>query len=602
MKNVDLQEFLLHGHRKRNFDKEVWVPLRAHFGQRTGEYGSEGYLSDFFGAGSVAVPLSDLAVARSSLDWHNNGLARDHKGYIQDGIYYPAEVYEGNGFRGVNLVIAQEPSHNEPAVWYLNPDLITTLNLRREGNKWLAADEGFTEVVRYFEDAEGKPQRIEMRADFLKDYLCARELALCISTYAERDVIVSDIDGTDWTVFGTPDLASRIEELRSEKPVQSEWHQRLTDGRWEGRAIPIHEGGHSFGSGFAVFHVGRRPLELEPSIPEIAPSDEMITSKREGQFRGRLLYRVTGEVWRDQWVQPAAISVRVRGDEPPPTCFFIVDAAGTRTPSERLRGGGRWLWFNPAVINASLPYRGASLSWYTRDTGRIEMAKNRGVHFGVNNLGLINVYAKDVAFMPVWQQTVWSGFNVAPDGGVSKELLASQAEGEPSETLAPEPFLLAAREELDKAMQLKFGRRAFRGHSSVASIAAQCHRFRALDKNGLLELAKDLARITVDDIDLKGLQEIIPLLPNEKRGSLKSLERIVAKLTDDSIAATKMSALFHIYDLRLADAHLASSEADATLQKLGLDMNLPAVIQGRDMLVSLVDAIYGLVALIKGTC
>ena len=130
----------------------------------------------------------------------------------------------------------------------------------------------------------------------------------------------------------------------------------------------------------------------------------------------------------------------------------------------------------------------------------------------------------------------------------------------------------------------------------------ETNRFRALDKNGLFELAKDLARITVDDIDLKGLQEIIPLLPNENRGSLKSLERIVAKLTDDSIAATKMSALFHIYDLRLADAHLASSEADATLQKLGLDMNLPAVIQGRDMLVSLVDAIYGLVAVIKGTC
>jgi hypothetical protein len=545
--------------------------------------------------------LNDLAAARSSLDWHNNGLARSHKGYIQDGIYYSAEVHEGNGFRGVNLVIAQEPSHDEPAVWYINPDLITTLNLRREGNKWLAANEGFTEVVRYFEDANGKPLRIEMRADFLKDYLCARELALCISTYAERDVIVSDIDGTDWTVFGPPDLASRIEELRDDKPMRRGWDQELTDGKWEGRVIPIHDGGHPFGSGFTVLHVGRRPLEPEPSIPEIAPSDEMITSRREGHFRGRLLYRVAGEVWRNQWVQPAAISVRVRGDDPPSTCFFIVDAAGTRTPSEQLRGGGRWLWFNPAVINASLPYRGASLSWYTQDTGLIEMAKNRGIHFGVNSLGLINVYAKDVAFMPVWQQTVWSGFNVAPDGGVSRELLASQAEGEPSETLAPESFLLTAREELDKAMQSKFGCRAFRGHSGVAAIAAQCHRFRALDKSGLLELAKDLARIIVDDIDLKGLQEIIPLLPNEKRGSLKSLERIVAKLTDDSIAATKLSALFHVYDLRLADAHLASSETDATLRKLGLDTNLPVVIQGRDMLASLVDTLYGIIEVIKGT-
>jgi hypothetical protein len=150
---MDLGEFLLHGHRKRDFNKEVWVPLRAHSGQRTGEFGSEGYVSDFFGAGSVAVPLNDIAAASESLSWYNNGIAHDHKGYIQDKVYYPADVYEGDGFRGVNLVIAQEPTHGEPAVWYLNPDLFTTLNLRRDGNKWLAADEGFSEVIRFSEDS-----------------------------------------------------------------------------------------------------------------------------------------------------------------------------------------------------------------------------------------------------------------------------------------------------------------------------------------------------------------------------------------------------------------------------------------------------------------
>lgn len=201
--------------------------------------------------------------------------------------------------------------------------------------------------------------------------------------------------------------------------------------------------------------------------------------------------------------------------------------------------------------------------------------------------------------MPFWQQTVWSGFNVAPDGGVSRELLASQAEGQPVHTLAPEPFLLRARDKLDQAIQSKFGYSVFRGHSSVMSIAAKCHRFRALDKSGLLELAKDLTRITAGDIDSKALQEIVPLLPDEKRGSLKSLERVIAKLTDESVASARMSPLFHIYDLRLADAHLASSETDATLQKLGLDMSRPFVIQGRDMLAAVVDALYRLIEIIQ---
>jgi hypothetical protein len=127
---MDLGEFLLHGCRKIDFNKEAWVPLRAHSGQRTGDFGSEGYVSDLFGAGSVAVPLNDIEAASKSLSWYNNGLAHDHRGYFQDGVYYPADVYEGDGFTGVNLVIAQGQTHGEPAVWYPErmPELEIVLN------------------------------------------------------------------------------------------------------------------------------------------------------------------------------------------------------------------------------------------------------------------------------------------------------------------------------------------------------------------------------------------------------------------------------------------------------------------------------------------
>jgi len=35
---------------------------------------------------------------------------------------------------------------------------------------------------------------------------------------------------------------------------------------------------------------------------------------------------------------------------------------------------------------------------------------------------------KDIAYLPEWQQRIWSAFNVSPEGGVSDELLASQCE------------------------------------------------------------------------------------------------------------------------------------------------------------------------------
>ena len=597
---MDVTSFALHDFRKKNFNKEVWIPLRVALTSSKGHFGSEGYSSTFYGAASVAVPLEKVDVASKKLNWNTNGLGHDHGGYVQGSIYHPAELFHDPEFTGVNLVISQRSSNGEPGQWHLNPDLVTTLNLRRQGQVWLATEEGYIEVIRVHEADDGSPQKLEIRSEFLKDYLNARGMALCISLFAEKEVIVANTEGTDWTAFDALEITVEPQNASSAgRPPHRQWLQKLPDGRWEGSVVPIHEGGHPFGSGFAIFHAGRKNLDVEQSVPEISHNDEMETSSHEGKFTGRLLYRVWGEVWRDQWVQPAPVSTRVKGDKVSSTSFFIVDAEGTRASDDQLRAGGRWLWFNPSAIQESLAFRGSSLLWYTRETGRVSLAQDGGVVFGVNPLGLVNVYAKDIAYMPPWQQRIWSGFNIAPDGGVCRELLASQGEGVPANTLAPEAFLLKEREALDQALLDRHGYRVFRGHADVDNIAASCHRFRALDRLGLLALAKDLARITVDDIDQKQLQKIVPLDPAEKRGSLKSLERVIAKLTDREFAAKRMKAFFAIYELRLADAHLAGSETDNSLQKLELSPNIPYVLQGRDMLIALVDALHSLAGTVR---
>jgi hypothetical protein len=116
--------------------------------------------------------------------------------------------------------------------------------------------------------------------------------------------------------------------------------------------------------------------------------------------------------------------------------------------------------------------------------------------------------------------------------------------------------------------------------------------FQGVGSNGPFGIAKDLSRVTADDIDAKQLQTIVPLEPGEKRGSLKSLERVIGKLTAERYAAVAMSALFAIYDLRLADAHLPSSTTDSDFRRLDIDPKLPYVLQGRDMLIALVDALF----------
>ena len=150
--------------------------------------------------------------------------------------------------------------------------------------------------------------------------------------------------------------------------------------------------------------------------------------------------------------------------------------------------------------------RGSSLEWYTADTGRITLGTGAGLHFGVNPLGLVNIYAKDIGFSSEWEQQVWAGFNVLPDGGVSRELLAAQAEGTPARTQAPEGFLSHGLDALNSASVRAFGFSVLKPHRETDRLIRVSHRFRATDRAGLYALAKDLARLTADSLDAARIQ------------------------------------------------------------------------------------------------
>jgi hypothetical protein len=282
---------------------------------------------------------------------------------------------------------------------------------------------------------------------------------------------------------------------------------------------------------------------------------------------------VEGEVWRDEWIGPAANSVRLRGDDVPPTAFFITDVQGNRESRATLRNEdvGKWLWFRSGVILAILERRGAKLTWYTSDTGGIEMTAGYCVHFGVNQLGLVNAYAHDVAKLSDWQQNVWAGFNVAPDGRVSDELLAAQVRAVPAGTQAPEEGFALALSRLDDAFAKIWGQSLFREHPAKAKILRTVHRFRAGDRAGLLALAKDVARLTADSFDLAALHRARASSAGEPKGTLKALERVLASIAPPELARRVMTALAGIYDMRLGDAHLPSSQLEDAFALVGID-------------------------------
>lgn len=569
--------------RRRKFNKSVWIPLRAVFHNETnGKYGYEGYKEDFFGSGSIAVPTKDLESAKK-LEWMDIGISHQHSGYIEDGVYIQADTYKDyqGKFEGVHLVLEQMSQDNGPHIWHLNQDLVLTLGLRLEENSWVSPQDGYTEVARLKLDAN-KATLLEIKAEYLKDYLCAREMSLYMTHYFSREIITDDASFINW------------------KDGSS------TDGneydRWEGRVIPIHEGGNPFGEKMAVFHVERTDVEETDDVPDISgiPTDDNTKGDSwEREFEGRKLYRVLGELWRNEVIEPGKQSPKVRGDKVESTSYFIIDAAGAKTCGRDLIDAGKWLWFKPEVIMALSHRRGGKLSFYTQQTGAVACSYGSGVHFGVNELGYVNVYAKDVGLLPEWQQQIWAGYNITPEGGVSAELLASQVRAKPANTQAPEVFLIKAIEEANKLSVEKLGIKIFREHEAVPDLLTKTHRFRAVDEVSLYALAKDLARLIADNLDADAMQTIVPPPKKTKWGSLKSLENLLASKYDREFIRKMTAALVGVYELRHADAHLPSSKIEEAFKLIDIDRSQPVVHQGCQMLHQVVSSIYGVVEGLK---
>jgi hypothetical protein len=175
---------------------------------------------------------------------------------------------------------------------------------------------------------------------------------------------------------------------------------------------------------------------------------------------------------------------------------------------------------------------------------------------------------------------------------VSAELFLAQGQGVPARTQAPEPFLPVGVEVLSDAFTKRFGVALFRPHTDSAEAFKSCHRFKALSAPGLYGLAKDLVRVVVEHIDTAALHRIVAPPHKENWGSLKSLEKVLSTWTGEERAHAALGPLHGIYNLRLADAHVASRGLDEAYSLAKVDRTMPFIMQGRDLLITCVTSLH----------
>lgn len=508
-----------------------WIPLRANLAHDFARPGA-GVLDGeiYFGCATLAVPEEQFEAAEK-LDWSDLDPSSHRPRVDEDGIYRPVDTFQDHRSAipiGVNLVIDQLIELERHRIWRLHPDLILALGLIEEGDTWYRPEEGWAEVVRLSRDANGEPVLLEIRAEFLFDYLSARGMALYVSSYHQRTAKLAGAPAWAWP-------GNEFKE-QGEREHRDGWVQAKPNGA-----------------------------------------------------------KVMGALWRTEWVRPAGVSLRVRGDRDPEPPTFFADAGGDRKPPETLRGARDWLYFKPELALALARHRGARLGWYSRDTGAIG-ATATTVHFGINRLGLINIYAKDIGDLAPWEQRIWAAHNVTHEGGVSAELFAAQMEVRPADTVAPEHQIEAALQAVDDAVRAITGAALLRPHEALPRLLRRITRFRAAAEDGLLTLAKDLTRLFIERVEVKPIHAALALKKDEKPGSLKSLERLLAARVGAEAAAAEMAPLFGIYDLRGADAHIGDGLIKSGLERARVDQAGPPAAQGRQLLEAFVGALHRLAA------
>lgn len=573
---MDQDWILLKKETRRAFSKSTWVPLRAAVDNENGNVKNVGYSNEFFGCGSVAFSPENREIA-DKLSWGDIGLSRTIGPYAyEDGFYSTIDEYQYNDKEpiGVHLVLELPLPVVGGRQWILNPDLVAALRLIKEGAHWVRPEENFVVVAREILDENGEQRLIEIKREYLLDYLAARNLALRLSYYRQR--------------------VENVTALETSHYAGLESHQEERDGgRYE---LLIRDINDVFGGSWAMFRAWRTDVDEDEDAPVMGPETNENTDyeSSRGHRGGYEGVRVEGEFWRDEWIDHQGISTRVRGDADKNLPQFIVETDGTRFASSELNSEdiGRWLWFRSSIVNELLDLRGFSLGWYTAETGCIKSTSGYSIHFGINSSDLITIYAYDIARLPAWEQHIWAAQNVVPDGKVSSELLDSQVKAQPASTHAVEELLFEVMAMLENGFREAYDVLLFTHDINRLEAMKHISRFASKDQASLLRLAKELIRIFSDRLDVRELRKLSTHSNKDKLGPNKLLEDVLAQKVGLEKARKVFGPIAGAYDMRVGDAHPTSSKIGDALALAGIDDSNSFLRQGEQLISNFGQSIW----------
>src|ERR1051325_7852910 len=539
-----------------SFEKATWIPLSvSKTDLESGRSGHIGCRRQYRSLESIIVPLA-LKDQFKDVDWQSIGVRSSDGAWADEKSFHPPGSYGGDP-HVLYPVLQRSFETGDPTQWDLLQELEVGLKLLRKGDVWIRPEENDVEVARLQRDNEGRPTSLLFRAEHLRDYLCARQSALLLTTFSVREAVETEFPEVPWT--------------------SSPQERRFSNGEWEGTLIAIHEGGTPFGIETTVLEVWRESVNPADDLPEMPNpgTDPGIKSKSSTtSASGPKLHRLGGRIWLKNWIQPAPKSPRIRRDHVESRVHFQVENQESKTLSgDALAKYRGWLWFRPAVIRHFASQPKGLLKWYTCFTGEVGPSRNQTLHFGTNKFGLVNVLGYKMVDLPEWVQRMWAAYNVPPEGGLSEELHQSQNLGKPANTAGPAVILFNNLRAVQHRSTTMYGQPLLQKLPASGVFFRQAHRFYCETFEDICELCKELSRTIVEQVDVGLLNSRIDpgnaaKANKEKLGSIKRLALWLDALGLNGRDITK--PLAGAYDLRIADAHAKEGDVRASLELFGI--------------------------------
>lgn len=554
----------------KSVQRTVWIPIWYHQSKMSAvEIPEIGYWEDYVFTRAIIVDASDKEDLMEEECYRFNPCNGNESHRWRKDYYRANFYYDNNEPIGEFLVMRQEYGQKAAPVVRINQDLVFALGLKEENDNWIRPDEGYDVVIRQERNDKGEIIKVEIKQQYLKDYLCAVGKGALFVSYSQRSAILSDIPDLGWN-----------REHGEEKEI-------APHTRWCGYFQAMDDNGDVGLGEWSVMASGYRDIKDDdvPSFDPLHDSKEMYMEKFETEANPVTRYKIVGELHKKEWIEPARISVRASDDKAESLDFFAT-ADGSLKNGRELFYPPQWLWFENDVMNRIVKVRGSNFGWYSAQTGFVAINADWPIDFGINKLGLVNVLAKDIVKLPYWQQEMWKGCNVTPDGGVSEELQMAQMQCRPAKTHSAEDAFFKSLEKLQNNYELATnGIPLYKKAIPIDKMKGSIHRFVVQKQDDVFLLAKDITRYTGESFNVGPLWTLVKKPGEDKLGSLKILERFLAKIVDENTAHDTMSPLFHLYDLRLVDAHPKPQEdADEAMGKLGITSDMLPIHVGELMI------------------